>query len=165
MRTLFIIFSLFPGLVFAVVSPTAEQVAKDIEQQGAGVVISRLYQNNEREWQYVTDKIATGENRWLKVASLLAPGTDAGSSETLTTAVALAIPHNPAGVLGTLTEREMPLSIRQVCRLPFYMMSEPEFNQYVLDAIRALYKVPAGKACMDTMINTIGQSDGFNEDN
>lgn len=151
---------------FAATSPEgemlSEMLAKEIGGQGAQSVVSRLYVDNEKEWRYITAQIATGDTSWLYVASLLAPGTDAASSETLNTALALAIPHNPMGVLGILTSRVLSLSVDHVCSLPFYVMSEPEFNQYVLDAIRALYKVPAGKECMDTMINIIGQSYGFN---
>lgn len=140
----------------------SEMLAKEIGGLGAQAVVSRLYVDNEKEWRYITAQIATGDTRWLYVASLLAPGTDAASSATLNTAIALAIPHNPVGVLNILTSRVLSLNVEQVCSLPFYVMPEPEFNQYVLDAIRALYKVPAGKECMDIMINIVGQSYGFN---
>lgn len=77
----------------------------------------------------------------------------------------MATPHNPVGVLSIVTERYVPLSQAVVCGLPFYSMSEIQLNQYVADAIRALYKVPSSKACIDTMVNVIGESNGFNEDN
>lgn len=165
MRTCLIVACLLPLAACASVYPGAEQLTRKVEQQGAETVISGLYADNEKGWQYVTGQIATGESPWLHVASLLAPGADADAAESLSSAVALAIPHNPVGVLGIITDRTMALSLGQVCGLPFYTMSEAELNQYVLDAIRALYKVPSGKACMDTMINTIGQSEGYQEDN
>lgn len=110
-----------------------------------------------RDWE--------GGDDWLKVATLLAPGSDADSAETLSEAVGMAIPHNPSGVLSIITERYTPLSIGEVCGLPFYSMTEPQLNQYIVDSIRALYKVPSSKACIDAMVNVIGTSNGFNEDN
>ncbi|MGK3142184.1 hypothetical protein [Pantoea sp. C2G6] len=156
---------LFSLSVFAAAHPTAQQLTEQIKAKGAQTVISGLYANDEQEWEYVTAKIGKGDQRWLNVAALLAPGSDADSAETLSEAIGFALPRNPAGVLSIITERYNPLSLKEVCGLPFYSMTEPQLNQYVVDAIRALYKVPSGKACMDRMINVIGTSDGFNEDN
>jgi len=153
-----------PLFVFAAPSVNTKSLARDIEKQGAVNVILRLYANEEKDWRYVTKQIAQGDDRWLHIATLLAPGADADSAETLSAAVGLAIPHNPSGVLKILTDRYISLSPGQVCGLPFYNMTEVQFNQYVLDSIRALYKVPSGKACIDTMVNIIGQSDRFRED-
>lgn len=113
----------------------------------------------------MTGEIVKGDIGWLNVAALLAPGSDADSAETLSEAVGAAIPHNPAGVLSIITERYTPLSITEVCGLPFYSLTEQQLNQYIVDSIRALYKVPSGKACIDMMVNVIGTSKGFNEDN
>ncbi|GAA3586073.1 hypothetical protein GCM10023078_12320 [Gibbsiella greigii] len=145
--------------------PTAPQLTEQIKLKGAQAVISGLYADNEKEWQYVTGEIGKGGRDWIKIAALLAPGSDADSAETLSEAVGTAIPHNPSGVLSIITEQYTPLSLGVVCGLPFYSLTELQFNQYVVDAIRALYKVPSSKACIDTMVNVIGTSNGFNEDN
>ena len=149
----------------AAAHPTAQQLTEQIKEKGAQATISGLYGGQEKEWQYVTGEIAKGRSDWLNVAALLAPGSDADSAETLSEAVGAAIPHNPAGVLSIINENYTPLSLSEVCGLPFYSLTEPQFNQYIVDAIRALYKVPSSKACIDTMINVIGTSKGFNEDN
>ncbi|GLR07642.1 hypothetical protein COO59_09505 [Mixta theicola] len=165
MKKLVLLLVLLPASLNAIAHLTPGYLTKEIKSQGARAVISELYANEEEGWQYVTTQISKGENSWLDVASQLAPGTDAASAETLSSAVALAIPHNPAGVINILTEKYQPLSRRQVCSLPFYQLTEAQFNQYVLDAIRTLYKIPDGKTCLAIMTDTIGQSAAFNVDN
>lgn len=151
--------------IIAAAHPTAQQLTEQIKQNGPQTVISSLYTNDETEWQFVAGEIGKGDDDWLRVAALLAPGSDADSAETLSEAVGMAIPRNPVGVLGIITERYTPLSQKVVCGLPFYSMTEIQLNQYIADAIRALYKVPSSKACIDTMVNVIGKSNGFNKDN
>ena len=163
-KILLIIIGLLASLS-AIAHPTASNLSKEIKRQGARAVIAALYANEEKEWQYVTTQIAKGEKGWLDIASQLAVGTDAASAETLSSAVALAIPHNSAGVINILTEKYRPLSRSQVCSLPFYQLTEEQFNQYVMDAIRTLYKIPGGKTCLNIMIDTIGQSAAFIADN
>ncbi|WP_249168512.1 hypothetical protein [Erwinia sp. E602] len=145
--------------------PNICELEKKITTLGPKKTIAQLYADDEKEWLLVTSKIAQGDRRWLQVAARLAPGADADSAESLTSAVGLAIPHNPAGVLAIINAQDPPLAMANVCSLPFYSMNEIELNQYVVDAIRALYKVPNGKACLDKIISTIGQSDGYREDN
>jgi hypothetical protein len=144
---------------------TSVELTQQIKTQGARAVITDLYKDGESQWLYVLTKIGSGEQNWLDVAALLAPGSDSDSAESLATAAATAIPHNPAGVLSLLKGGALPFSTDNVCALLFYSIKEPEFNQYVVDAIQALYKVPNSKACIDTIVKTIGQSNGFVEDN
>lgn len=165
MRKAILLFCLLTSSAFAGAHSTAQQLTTQIKQKGAQAVISGLYVNDEKEWEYVTGQISKGNNEWLTVAALLAPGSDADSAETLSEAVGAAIPHNPAGVLNILTDRYPSLSMAEVCGLPFYSMTKAQFNQYIVDSIRALYRVPSSKACIDTMVNVIGTTNGFNEDN
>ena len=153
----------FPA--FAATPITTTQLMEQINKQGAKAVIMDLYKNDETRWMYVLEKIGQGSNEWLHIAAQLAPSSDADSAESLATAAALAIPHNPAGVLSILQNDVLPLSPENVCSLPFYDITKPKLNQYIVDSIQALYKVPNSKACIDTMVNTIGQSNGFVEDN
>ncbi len=163
MKKIAMVFCMLSASAFAS-HPTTQQLTEKIKLKGAHAVISDLYIDGEKEWQYVTTEIGKGSGDWLKVASLLAPGSDAGSAETLSEAVASAIPYNPEGVLNIITDRYLILSEREVCGLPFYRMRDAKFNQYIVDAIRALYKVPSSKACIDTMVNVLGASNGFDED-
>jgi len=165
MKKTLLFLSLLPVSVVVSAHPTAQQLTEQIKQKGAQAVITGLYTDEEKEWQYVSGEISKGKDGWLTVAALLAPGSDADSAETLSESVAMAIPHNPAGVLNIITERFTSLSLGEICGLPFYRMTELEFNQYFVDAIRALYKVPSSKACIDAMVNTLGASAAFMEDN
>ncbi|VTQ53556.1 hypothetical protein [Rahnella victoriana] len=165
MKILLSFLLMFSFSAAATMQKTSMQLTYQIKNQGAQAVIADLYKDGESQWQYVLTKIGSGEQNWLDVAELLAPGSDADSAESLATAAATAIPHNPAGVLSLLKGGALPFSTDNVCALPFYSIKEPEFNQYVVDAIQALYKVPNSKACIDTIVNTIGQSNGFVEDN
>ena len=151
--------------VIASTSLTSSQITQQIKKQGAKSVIAELYKADESQWEYVINQIGTGKQEWLEVAALLAPASDADSAESLATAAATAIPHNPAGVLSMLKDGILPFSTENVCGLPFYNITEPELNQYVVDSIQALYKVPNSKSCIDSIVNTIGQSNGFVEDN
>ncbi len=144
---------------------TSAQLTQQIKEHGAKAVIADLYKGDESQWLYVTDKIGQGAQDWLQVAALLASASDADSAESLATAAATAIPHNPSGVLAILQTGVLPLSPENVCSLPFYSITEPDLNKYIVDSIQALYKVPNSKACIDTIVNTIGQSNGFVEDN
>ncbi|MFZ4834310.1 hypothetical protein [Rouxiella sp. Mn2063] len=163
-----ILISIFLFLTFPILAATpitSGKLTQQIKERGAKIVIADLYKGDESQWSYVINKIGQGEQDWLQVAALLAPASDADSAESLATAAATAIPHNPSGVLAILQTGVLPLSPENVCSLPFYSITEPDFNKYVVDSIQALYKVSKSKVCIDIMVNTIGQSNGFVEDN
>lgn len=155
----------FLALPVAAGELTPQQLTRQIDTQGPKAVIATLYGQDERQWRVVMEEIGKGDSAWLSVAARLAPGSDADSAESLATAVATAIPYNPAGVLAILDDNALPLSTSEVCGLPFYTLTEPELDHYVVAAIQALYKVAASKACIDTLVNTLRRSDGFNADN
>ncbi|WP_036771100.1 hypothetical protein [Photorhabdus australis] len=56
---------------------TPEQLTLQIKQQGARAVIANMPEGDNGEWDYITDHIASGDMAWLKVAPLLAKGSDA----------------------------------------------------------------------------------------
>jgi hypothetical protein len=153
-------------LVFSANAATktdAKTLLIEIEWMGVQSVIARLNENQGSEWQYVMEQVGNGDSRWLDVASRLAPGTSGKLSASLSSAVALAIPRNAMVVLEIMTSKYAALSEEQICSLPFNTMTEPQLNQYVVDAIRALYKAPSGKSCLDTIVNTVGQSNSFHK--
>jgi hypothetical protein len=61
-------------------------------------VVERLFRQPGR-WTAVVDGVASGQMRWLEVASLLQPGTDAHSSEELSMAIEDAFVRSPVAVL------------------------------------------------------------------
>ncbi|MBS9432720.1 hypothetical protein [Photorhabdus hainanensis] len=142
---------------------TPEQLSLQIKQQGARAVIKNIPEGDNGEWDYITDHIASGDITWLKVAPLLAKGSDAHSSETLSIALATALPKNVNGVLSILDDSNVSISTDSVCSLPFYQGTEAELNQYVVDSIRALYKNKSGEKCLQKLISATGNSKSFSE--
>ncbi|KER04498.1 hypothetical protein LGZ99_06370 [Photorhabdus temperata] len=142
---------------------TPEQLTQQIKRQGAKMVIANMPEGDNGEWDYITNHIASGDMAWLKIAPLLAKGSDAYSAETLSTALATALPKNASGVLSVLNDSNVSISTESVCSLPFYQGTEAELNQYVIDSIRALYKNKGGEKCLQKLIETTGNSKSFSE--
>jgi hypothetical protein len=69
-----------------------------LRQQPAREVVSRLFQQPGR-WAALIHAIASGEARWLDIAALLQPGSDAHSAEELSMAIEEAFMHEPGAVL------------------------------------------------------------------
>ena len=72
----------------------APNVLSEIEQRGAHAVVQELYKDTER-WQALLKAVSSGSHEWLTVATKLRPGTDAGSSEMLETAIFFALGNAP----------------------------------------------------------------------
>jgi hypothetical protein len=98
----------------------------EVSRRGASEVVAEL-SNQERKWYYVMDKIATGEQAWLKVAVVLRPGSDAGSTEEIFEALGQALKTNPKEVLG-LISKDFPLEY--VCSWP--VVGTPPCTTYEL---------------------------------
>jgi hypothetical protein len=54
------------------------------------------------DWQYISQKVATGEQAWIDVVPFLAPKTNREQADQLENALATALPINTKGVLSTL---------------------------------------------------------------
>lgn len=112
----------------------------------------------DSEWDCLMNNISSGKNEWMSLVPVIAPATDAGSADDLTSAMGIALQNNPVATLRVIDERIRPVSTEEVCTLPFYSGSEAETNLYIVRTIRALYQAK-GKKCLATLIRTIGQSD------
>ena len=86
----------------------------------------------------VFDGIASGDPRWLALVPRLAPGTDAGTAESLPIVLADALPKNPAGVLG-LIKRDA--SWLDACGYPMIEPTPKEMRDYFKAAIPAIRSV------------------------
>jgi hypothetical protein len=100
---------------------TATAVLSDIHTRGATAVVNDIW--NKPAWSQILTNIETGQRQWLKVAVELHPGTDAGSSEMLTSAAGVALLHNPHDVLLRLGPE---LSIEGICTAPD--VDDPRFD-------------------------------------
>jgi len=150
----------------AVVTPG--QIIERIHQQGAKNVVHAMAMENAKqsgEWEYIIEQIATGNSHWLTLVPLIAPATDAGFAEDISTALAQALPKNVNGVLAIINDYVPPLATRHICAMPLYHETIPEQNAYVVHAVQALYKsnrVQAQK-CLQQLVTTVGQSGPFRE--
>ena len=79
-------------------APTPKTVEARIHAIGAQPAVRELW-NRPKDWDAVMAGIESGDAAWLKVATELKPGSDAGSSETLATVVSRSIQHNPRAFL------------------------------------------------------------------
>jgi hypothetical protein len=69
-----------------------------IHTVGAQSTVRELWRR-PRQWDAVLDGVSSGDQRWLRVATELKDGADAGQSEGLAIAVSRSIQHNASGFL------------------------------------------------------------------
>ncbi|MGE4482113.1 hypothetical protein [Acidocella sp.] len=116
----------------------AQKLLSDIHQQGARSVVVQLSAGTGDQWTDVLNQISTGNNEWLEVAAALRPGTDAGTGEDLTGALAYALLKNPQGVL-PLTGGDIPLDA--VCGVPLIEPTDAQVAKWKAEALAALSRV------------------------
>ena len=121
-------------------SPTAEEINTRIERDGAAKVVQQLTAGNAAKWHQVIDKIDTGESAWLDVAGKLLKVTDAGGTEDLRVSLAVALTHNPEGVL-RMTGPD--LALEQVCTVPFIEPSKKAVTAHKAKVQAAMKRVTA----------------------
>lgn len=94
------------------------------------------------KWGAVTDGIASGDPRWIELAPLLAPGSDASTAEGLTIALARALPKAPVAVLTVVGgQSDGPLNVALVCSAPFIEDTSAHQHSYKVQALRAVVGV------------------------
>lgn len=93
---------------------------------------------DEASWKAFLAHVEAGDRGWIDLVPLLAAGTDAGTSESLTIALSRALRTNPQGVLGVLAAKSYAAG--ELC-------AENEIEISTLEAVRliddALVKVAA----------------------
>lgn len=90
-------------------------ILSEIKNKGSIHVVRTLWKN-WAQWDEVMKNIASGEKAWIEVAEQLHQGSDAGSSESLKIALALALPNSPENVLPLIDYR---FDIEWICGFPF----------------------------------------------
>lgn len=121
-------------------SPTASELDKHIEHDGAKAVIQQLATGKQTAWNSVVKKIDIGTPEWLQVPGKLLKRSDAGTTEDLRISLAVALTHNPQGVL-RMTGPDLPLE--QVCTVPFIEPSEKVIAIHKAKVHAALRRVVA----------------------
>jgi hypothetical protein len=149
-----LLFVFLSAALFAnqVPSVTPATVSRMIDRFGAKRTVDKLSNAapNDTHAEFgdfdkVLDGIASGDGRWLALVPKLAPGTDAGTAESLPIVLAEALPKNPVGVL-RLIKRDA--SWRDACSYP---MIEPTRKQ-----MRTYFKatIPAVRSVHDPALQT-----------
>jgi len=85
-------------MLIVATTPTPDMVEARIRTVGAQSTVRELWQR-PKEWDAVLDGVSSGDQRWLRVATELKGGADAGQSEGLAIAVSRSIRHNARAFL------------------------------------------------------------------
>ncbi len=102
-------------------APSPEDIIARIQRNGGKTVLEDFW-NHEAEFEAVLRGVESGNRRWLEVAQLLKPFSDAGSSELINYAVARALPIDPQRVLRMIGHG---FELEFICTSPF---DEPELG-------------------------------------
>lgn len=132
---------------------TPSSIAADVREHGAKATVDALLK--AREWDGVADKMGGGDSRWIALAPMLAPGSDAGSAEDLGISLAFSLPLNAPAVLAALDPANGPIvGAQRVCEMPFIEDTVTDLAGYKRQAIRAVEAVrgaslvPRRNACL-----------------
>ena len=106
-------------VISAAGAPSPEDIVTRIQRDGGKFVLDDLW-NHDSEFEAVLRGIESANPRWLEVAQLLKPFSDAGSSESINYAVARALPIDPERVLHMIGHG---FDLISLCTSPF---DEPE---------------------------------------
>ncbi len=74
-----------------------DAIINEVKSRGANAVVAELTKD-AKVWDFICNKIATGDQTWLKAAAALKAGTDADSGEMLDLALGEALEHEPENV-------------------------------------------------------------------
>ena len=83
---------------------TPEAVETAIKKRGAGPVIADLWRGDAAGARAFTAGVRDADPKWLRLARIVRPATDAGASSELDDALAAALPRAPYAVLPILRE-------------------------------------------------------------
>jgi hypothetical protein len=133
----------FAGQASSAITPGA--VERMIDRYGAKRTVDKLSNappnDTQREFgdfDEVLDGIASGNGLWLALVPRLAPGTDAGTAESLPIVIAEALPKNPVGVLRLIKQHTSWLD---ACGYPMIEPTRKEMRAYFRATIPAVKSV------------------------
>jgi hypothetical protein len=123
---------------------TAAEISAEIDASGAKAVVNRLTKGHvdamgQNDWSRTMDEIWNGRLAFIALAPKLARGTEAGTAEDLTVALARALPVAPAAVLRVIDRRDGPvLGVSRVCGVPFTTPASKDVSGYLRTAQSAV---------------------------
>ena len=143
MLCMFLVAALLANQPPSRVTPAA--VSRMIDRYGAKGTVDKLSNAAPNDthtafgdFDKVLDGIASGDARWLAIVPKLAPGTDAGTAESLPIVLAEALPKNPRGVLRLI---KLDRSWLDACGYPMIEPTPKETRAYFRRAIPAVRAV------------------------
>ena len=142
MRKLFLLFSVLPFSVFSILHAASvslnnpDALLKLINDRGARYVVRDVFWN-WKDWEKLLDVISTGNSKWVKIAVLLRPETDAGKTTGLQVAMAYALPNAPENVLPTIGHG---FEFDDVCGFPFIEPEQSFLKDHYEKSMKALEK-------------------------
>lgn len=134
-------FSLGLALVFTTFAACAQtstpsSLLQQIDHRGAKAVANSM---TDGQWENFLGEVSSGKPEWIAVVPRLAPGTDAGNSESLGIGLAFALPKNPGAVLSAIDPKDGPvLGVTRVCSAPFIEGTIDDIPGYIHRAALAL---------------------------
>jgi hypothetical protein len=125
----------------AIASPlTPENVSADLAKRSPAAVVADLSKNGR--YEKILDLMDKGKEEWILLAPALAKGTDAGTSESLVFALAMALQRNPRAVLSVIRTNGSPLlAADQVCSPPMIEPTKKQLASYFKQAIAGVSNV------------------------
>jgi hypothetical protein len=125
----------------------ASALLSEIDTSSPKAVFARLWAN-QRDFDEVCGRIATGDAQWLEVARRLRSVSDAAASLSLNFSVARALPAAPVRVLRLVGR---PFLIDDICTSPFIEPEAGVAERYEARALQAL------AALRDTQLKSLAE--------
>jgi hypothetical protein len=117
---------------------TAAETLRLVNRVGPHAAVRQLF--DSPAWEPILQGIGGGGEGWLRVAAALEPGSDAHSSEELSSAVSEALRRNPRGVLRLV--KRGTFSVSNACGWlgfnSFGEGSDAQVYRFIADAKRAV---------------------------
>jgi len=157
MRSLTVV-TILAGLTSPILAAdlTPDAIRAMLAAQEAAAVVQALdtRPGADDPWAQVLTHVQAGEQDWLDLVPLLAPGTDAATAKGLQGALSQALRHNPAGVLGLIPDR---YSAADICLNRESGASRDAVVDFIDDALIAVaaildpHLLPARNACIKAL--------------
>jgi hypothetical protein len=124
--------------------PSASQLTADISSLGEREVLLNRLAGNEHVFESFLRSVETGSHTWLRLAAKLKGASDAGSSESLISAVSLAIVRRPENVIRLLAtaDAEPTFKVSDICSGRQVFIEQPiQEAKWRREAARAVARV------------------------
>jgi hypothetical protein len=138
---------------------TVDDIYNMIKKYGPKSTVNQLSKRDWHNWFTIEKNISDGDSEWIKLASYLYPGIDAGTSIGLIIALANALPKNPIAVLKL---EDANISLKRVCSFPFIEPDNEFIKNYSESVIQALNSIDDEKVQIEAQVCKLRLNATFN---